>query len=120
MVSKATLRYLRTSAQKTRLVVDQIRGRDVGDALGILKASPKRVARAVEKVLTAALANAQQREERVDVDRLFVARAWVNEGPSEKRGRAGTMGRFFPRLKRKSHITLQLDLREATPRGKQS
>ena len=112
MVSEATLRYCRTSAQKARLVVDQIRGRDVGDALGILKASTKRVARSVEKVLNSAIANAQNREERVDVDRLFVAKAWVDEGPSEGRGRAGTMGRYFPRLRRKSHVTLQLDVRK--------
>jgi len=112
MLAQAKLRYLRTSAQKTRLVVDQIRGRDVAEALAILRASPKRVARAVAKTLEAALANAQQHEERVDVDRLFVARAWVDEGPTEKRGRAGTMGRFFPRLRRKSHITLQLDVRK--------
>ncbi len=111
MVSKATLRYLRTSAQKTRLVVDQIRGRDVGDALAILKTSTKRVARPIEKLLNSAIANATNREERVDVDKLFVARAWVDEGPSEARGRAGTMGRYFPRLRRKAHVTLQLDVR---------
>ncbi len=111
MVSHATLRYVRTSAQKTRLVVDLIRGRGVADALAILKASNKRVARSVEKVLNSAIANATNREERVDVDRLFVARAWVDEGPSEARGRAGTMGRYFPRLRRKAHVTLQLDVR---------
>ncbi len=112
MVSHATLRYLRTSAQKTRLVVNQIRGRNVGEAMGILKASPKRVARAIEKLLASAIANSQNREERVDVDRLFVAKAWVDEGPSEGRGRAGTMGRYFPRLRRKAHVTLQLDVRK--------
>jgi large subunit ribosomal protein L22 len=111
MVSHATLRYVRTSAQKTRLVVDMIRGRDVADALAILKVSNKRVARSVEKVLNSAIANATNREERVDVDRLFVSRAWVDEGPSESRGKAGTMGRFFPRLRRKAHVTLQLDVR---------
>jgi large subunit ribosomal protein L22 len=112
MVSQATLRYYQTSAQKARLVVNQIRGRDVGDALGILKASTKRVARAVEKVLNSAIANAQNREERVDVDRLYIAKAWVDEGPSESRGRAGTMGRYFPRIRRRSHVTLQLDVRK--------
>ncbi|HNX19225.1 MAG TPA: 50S ribosomal protein L22 [Acidobacteriota bacterium] len=112
MVSQATLRYLRTSAQKTRLVVDQIRGRDVAEALGILKASHKRVARHIEKLLNSAIANAENREERVDVDRLFVAKAWVDEGPSEGRGRAGTMGRYFPRISRKAHVTLQLDVKK--------
>ena len=47
----------------------------------------------------------------MDVDRLFVARVWVDEGPYEKRGRAATMGRFFPILKRRAHVTIQLDLR---------
>ncbi len=112
MVSHATLRYCRTSAQKARLVVDMIRGEDVGTALAILKGSTKRVARAVEKVLNSAIANAQNREERIDVDRLFVSKAWVDEGPSESRGRAGTMGRYFPRLRRRSHVTLQLDVRK--------
>ncbi len=111
MVSQAKLRFLRASAQKTRLVVDQIRGRDVDEALGILKASPKRVARPIEKLLSSAIANAQQREERVDVDRLFVARVWVDEGPYEKRGRAASMGRFFPILRKRAHVTIQLDLR---------
>jgi large subunit ribosomal protein L22 len=112
MVSQATLRYLKTSAQKARLVVDQIRGADVGDALAVLQASDKRAARAVMKLLNSAIANATQREERVDVDRLYVSRAWVDQGPSDKRGRAGTMGRFFPVLHRRSHITLQLDVRD--------
>ncbi|MBP7147365.1 MAG: 50S ribosomal protein L22 [Acidobacteria bacterium] len=112
MISHAKLRFLKTSPQKTRLVVDQIRGKDVGDALGILKASRRRVARELEKLLSSAIANAQGREERVDVDRLFVARAWVDEGPSERRGRPGTMGRYFPFKRRRSHITLELDLRQ--------
>ncbi|UCF68418.1 MAG: 50S ribosomal protein L22 [Acidobacteriota bacterium] len=111
MISKATLRFLKTSPQKARLVVDQIRGRNVEEALAILKASRRRVARHVEKVLHSAIANAQQREERVDVDRLYVSRAWVDRGPRERRGRAGPMGRFMPMLRRRSHVTLQLDTR---------
>lgn len=112
MISKATLRFLKASPQKTRLVVDQIRGRDVGEAIAVLKTSRRRVARPLEKLLTSAIANAQQGEERVDVDRLYVAKAWVDKGPPDKRGRAGTMGRFFPILHRRSHVTLQLDLRQ--------
>lgn len=113
MVSTAKLRYAKTSAQKARLVIDQIRGQNVAEALGILKASTKRVSKDVEKLLNSAIANAQNREERVDVDRLFVAEAFVDEGPTEKRGRAGTMGRFFRVLHRTSHITLGLDVRSA-------
>lgn len=110
MVSKATLRFLKASPQKARLVVDQIRGLGVDEALGVLKASRKRASRAIEKLLSSAIANAQGREERVDVDRLFVSRVWVDEGPMEKRGRPATMGRFFPILRRRSHITIELDL----------
>jgi len=113
MVASATLRYWKGSPQKVRLVVDQIRGRDVGDAMAILKQSRRRAARALEKLLASAIANAQQREERVDVDELYVARAWVDPGPRERRGRPGPMGRFMPVLKRRSHVTLQLDVRGA-------
>ena len=112
MVSHAKLRFLKAGPQKTRLVVDLIRGRDVGDALAILKTSKKRVARDVEKVLNSAIANAQNREERVDVDRLYISRAWVDKGPYERRGRAGTMGRFFPIMRRRSHVTIELDFRQ--------
>ncbi|RMG48147.1 MAG: 50S ribosomal protein L22 [Acidobacteria bacterium] len=113
MVAKATLRYLKGSPQKVRLVVDQIRGRDVGDAMALLKHSRRRAARAVEKLLASAIANAQQREERLDVDKLYVSRAWVDPGPRERRGRPGPMGRFMPVLKRRSHVTLELDMRPA-------
>ncbi|HHN73840.1 MAG TPA: 50S ribosomal protein L22 [Acidobacteria bacterium] len=113
MIAHAKLRYLKASPQKTRLVADQVRGRDVGEALGILKTSPKRVARSLEKLLNSAIANAENREERIDVDRLYVSKIWVDKGPQEKRGRAGTMGRFFPVLKRRSHVTIELDLRKA-------
>ncbi len=113
MLSQAKLRFLKISPQKARLVVDQIRGRDVGEALAILKTSPRRAARHVEKLLNSAIANTQNREERIDVDQLFVKSCWVDKGPVERRGRPGTMGRFFPVLKRRSHITIQLDLRPA-------
>ncbi len=112
MVSHAKLRYLKASPQKVRLVVDQIRGRDVGEALAILKTSTRRPSRAIEKLLNSAIANSQNREERVDVDELYISRAWVDKGPVEKRGRAGTMGRFFPVLRRRSHVTVELDLRK--------
>ena len=115
MVSHASLRFLKASPQKARLVVDQIRGQDVGDAIAILKTSRRRVSRPLEKLLNSAIANAQQGEERVDVDQLFVSRAWVDKGPVDKRGRAGTMGRFFPVKHRRSHVTLELDIR---PQGK--
>jgi large subunit ribosomal protein L22 len=111
-LAEATLRYAKASPQKTRLVVDQIRGQDVGLALSILQGSPKRVAKIVEKLLNSAIANAQNREERVDVDQLFVKRIWVDQAPPDRRGRPGSMGRFMPIKRRRSHIRVQLDLRK--------
>ena len=110
MVAKAKLKYLGVSAQKTRLVVDQVRGRSVGDALAILRYNPKAVARDVEKLVRSALANAQQSDPQVDVDRLVIARALVDEAPSAKRARAQSMGRIFRVLKRACHVTIDLDL----------
>jgi large subunit ribosomal protein L22 len=71
------------------------------------------VSRDIEKLLNSAIANAQNREERVDVDELYVSRAFVDRGPSERRGRPGPMGRFMPIVKRRSHVTVELDLRGA-------
>ncbi len=111
MIAKARWRYLGTSPQKVRLVVDQIRGKPVGEALSFLRFSPKMAARDVEKVLKSAVANAEQREERVDVDRLRVSRAYVDPGPTLKRVRFRAMGRIFRISKRSCHVTLELDVK---------
>jgi large subunit ribosomal protein L22 len=111
VIAKASMKYLRTSPQKTRLVVDQIRGKGVEEALRVLQFSPKAVARDVEKLLKSAVANAEQREERVDVDDLWIEKATVDTGPTQKRVRFRAMGRVFRILKRSSHVTLELDLR---------
>ena len=117
MISKAKLRYLRSSPQKTRLVIDQIRGLGVNEALATLGDSPKSVAVDVAKLLRSAVANAQQGDQRVDADTLFVARAFVDCGPTMKRVRPATFGRAFRVLHRLSHITLELEAREdAGPR----
>ena len=110
MMAKAKLKYLGVSAQKTRLVVDQVRGKSVGDALAILHYNPKAVARDVEKLVRSALANAQQSDPQVDVDRLIIARALVDDAPAMKRARAQSMGRIFRVLKRACHVTIDLDL----------
>ncbi len=111
MVTEARLRFLKTSAQKTRLVVDQIRGKKVGEALSILHYSRKTVAKDLEKLVRSAVANAQQGERRVDVDDLYVTRATVDGGPIDKRVRVRSMGRVFRIMKRSCHVTLQLDTR---------
>jgi len=112
VVSKARLRYLRSSPQKTRLVVDQIRGLGVNEALATLDDSPKSVAVDVAKLLRSAVANAQQGDQRADADTLFVAKACVDSGPTMKRVRPATFGRAFRVLHRLSHVTLELEARE--------
>jgi large subunit ribosomal protein L22 len=106
---EATSRYIRTSAQKAKLVMDQIRGRNVTNALATLRYSRKSVARDIEKVLRSAVANAQQQEGfGGDVDRLFVAGCWANQGPSMKRVRPAPMGRAFRVVKRMAHLTVEV------------
>lgn len=108
ILAKAEARYLRVSPQKARLVVDLIRGRQAGDAIHILGAVNKRIAPAIEKVLRSAIANAENKSQDVDVDRLFVAEAYVNEGPRTKRIRPAPMGRAYRYQRRMAHIVLKL------------
>ena len=116
LVSSATLRYLGTSAQKTRLVVDLIRGRDVGEALSTLRFTKKAVASEIAGLLNSAVANAHQKRQDIDVDRLFVHTAFVDGGPSQKRIQPAPMGRAFRILKRSCHVTIGLgERREAEP-----
>ncbi len=107
-VSKAEARYLHVSPQKARLVIDMIRGRQAGDAIHILSAVNKRIAPAVEKVLRSAIANAENKSEDIDVDRLFVNEAYVNEGPRQKRIRPAPMGRAYRYQRRTAHIVVKL------------
>ena len=107
--AQATAKYVRTSAQKAGLVLDLIRGRDVNNALATLRFARKGVARDIEKVLRSAIANAQQKEGfGGDVERLFVAACYANQGPSQKRIRPAPMGRAFRVLKRTAHLTVQV------------
>ncbi len=87
-------------------MVDMIRGRNAGDALNILRSTNKRIAPAVEKVLRSAIANAQNLSTDVDVDKLVVAEAYVNEGPRTKRVRPAPMGRAYRYQRRSSHIAV--------------
>jgi large subunit ribosomal protein L22 len=111
-VAKAEARYIHVSAQKARLVVDMIRGQQAGDAINILSATNKRIAGSVEKVLRSAIANAENKAQNaaqnIDVDRLFVAEAYVNEGPRQKRIRPAPMGRAYRYQRRTSHIVVKL------------
>jgi large subunit ribosomal protein L22 len=105
----ATARYIRTSAQKAGLVLALIRGKDVNRALATLKYTKKSVAGDVAKLLRSAIANAQQKDGfSGDVDRLYVAACYANQGPSQKRVRPAPMGRAFRVLKRTAHLTVQV------------
>jgi large subunit ribosomal protein L22 len=112
--ASATTKYLRTSAQKAGLVLDQIRGRDIAHALATLRFSRKLIARDIEKLVRSAVANAQHTPGfGGDVDRLFVAACFADQGPSMKRIRPAPMGRAFRVVKRMAHITVQVAERPA-------
>lgn len=108
MIAKAKAKYIRGSARKTRLVIDQVRGQRVGEAVKLLKFSPKRAAHHVAECLNSAIANAQERDSMIDVDDLVISKAVVDEGPTMKRIRPRAMGRAFRILKRFNHITIEL------------
>ena len=100
----AKLSYARTSAQKARLIADQIRGKSV-DEVDTLKFSTRKAARIVKKVLESAIANAEHNEG-ADIDELKVSAVLVDEGPTDKRLRARARGRANRIFKRTSHITV--------------
>ncbi|HIG64507.1 MAG: 50S ribosomal protein L22 [Gammaproteobacteria bacterium] len=95
------------SAQKARLVADQIRGLDVGAALNVLKFSTKKAAAIMKKVLESAIANAEHNES-ADIDELKVSTVFVDEAPTLKRFRARAKGRANHILKRTCHITVKV------------
>lgn len=103
--ARAQAKYIRISPRKARQVVDLIRGKDVRDALAILKYTPKKAARIVEKVLKSAIANAEHNYD-MNRDALYVAEAYVDQGPTLKRYRPRAFGRADLIRKRTSHITV--------------
>ena len=105
-------RYLQTSPQKVRLVADQIRGKGVQDAANILELSKKGAARPLRRLLQSAIANAENLDDQLDVDRLYIKEVFVDGGPTLKRIRPQPMGRAFRILKRQSHVTIKLDTRK--------
>ncbi len=109
--ARAIAKYVRTAPRKMRLVVDAIRGRSVEDARNILNFTPKRAARTLVKVLNSAVANAENNHE-LDPDRLFVWRAFVDQGPAVKRFIPRARGRASGVKKYTSHVTIELKVRE--------
>ncbi len=107
----AQARFIPVSAQKVRLVVDLVRGKNVEDAINILKFTPNRAARPVEKVIHSAMANGEENFG-VSRDDLYVYKIAADEAPTRKWRRFGARGRFKPWLRRSSHITVILHERE--------
>jgi large subunit ribosomal protein L22 len=116
MEARAISRDNRQSAQKMRLVVDLIRGRNVNDAYAVLQFTKKKAAETVNKTLRSAVANARdkadQQGEIIDVDELYVKEAFVDEGAYYKRWRAAAMGRPARIRKPTAHVTIVVDRKE--------
>jgi len=115
--ASATNRYVRTSAQKAKLVLDTIRGKKAAEALSILRFTKKTVARDIEKTLRSAIANAvlvadRNQKRRLDEEDLVVKSCHAGQGPTQKRVRPAPMGRAFRILKRTAHITVSVAERE--------
>lgn len=107
MEVSARYRYAQISAQKVRLIADQIRGLSAEKATMLLRFSTKKAADLVKKVVDSAVANAEHNEG-VDIDELFISRIFVDEGPRAKRFRARARGRGNQILKRSCHITVMV------------
>jgi len=104
---RAVSRYVRMSPQKVRLVVDQVRGKWVDEALTLLKFMPQAAAKPVYKTIWSAVANAEENEG-LDREYLYIARITADSGPTRRWRRFGARGRFKPIRKRSTHITVVL------------
>ncbi|MDR1559290.1 MAG: 50S ribosomal protein L22 [Clostridiales bacterium] len=102
--------FARVSDSKARIVLDLIKGKNVGQALGILRYSPRYASYLIEKVLKSAIANAENNLD-MDVSRLFVEDVFANQGPTMKRIKARAQGRAYRINKRTSHISIFLNER---------
>ncbi|MGE4282946.1 MAG: 50S ribosomal protein L22 [Clostridia bacterium] len=111
MEARAILRYARISPRKAKIVIDLIRNKPIGAALGILNHTPKAASELLEKLLKSAIANAENNHE-MDVEKLYVAEAYANQAPTLKRIMPRAQGRAFRIRKRQSHITLVLKEKE--------
>lgn len=105
MEAKAVAKQIRIAPRKARLVIDLVRGRSVGEAVAILKNTPKSASPIVEKVINSAIANAEHNYE-MEPENLYISQAFVDEGVTLKRFRPRAMGRASRINKRTSHITV--------------
>ena len=105
MEAKAVAKNIRIAPRKVRVVIDLIRGKNVGEAFAILKYTPKVGTEVVEKVLKSAVANAENNLD-LNVDNLYVSAVYVDQGPTMKRIHPRSRGQAFKILKRSSHVTV--------------
>jgi large subunit ribosomal protein L22 len=108
MAAKAVAKYIRVSPRKVRLIMDQVRGKKVEEAVNMLSFAPQKGAFVLKKLINSAVANAEQNLN-MDVDKLYIKRVFADEGPTLKRFRARAMGRASRIRKRTSHLTVILD-----------
>jgi large subunit ribosomal protein L22 len=108
MEAKAILKYAKITPRKARRVIDIIKGKRASDALVSLRYMPYRGAGIIAKLLKSAMANAEQKHSHVDIDKLKIKRAFVDQGPAAKRMEPRAMGRANVIKKRTSHITIVL------------
>jgi large subunit ribosomal protein L22 len=109
--ARAHLKYLRVSPRKVKIVLDLIRGKDVGSAIGILKTTRKIAAESLYKLLNSAVANAENNH-RMDAEKLYVSECFVCPGPTMKRVMPRAQGRTYRIYKRSSHITIAVKEKE--------
>jgi len=112
MPFEAKHRFARIAPRKARLIMDLVRGRDVDDALAILRFSKQRASGMIEKVIRSAVANANENEDAPPRNTLYVAKAWVDPGPIIKRFQPKDRGKAYSIHKRTSHLVVSLDERE--------
>lgn len=108
MEVKAVAKFVRISPQKVRLMMDQVRGKPVEEAINVLSFAPQKGAFLLKKVIQSAVANAENNTH-MDVDSLYIKRVYADDGPTAKRFRPRALGRATRILKRSSHLTVVLD-----------
>lgn len=110
MEVRAVTKYVGISAQKTRLVVDEVRGKRAEDAIAVLQFMPQQAAKVVQKTIKSALANATENFG-LEASDMYISKIYADEGPSRRWRRFGARGRFKPWIRRSSHVTVVLEER---------
>lgn len=111
MEARCEVKHIRISPTKVRIVADLVRGKSLREALAILRYTPKRASKVVEKAILSAAANAENNLE-LDRDSLYISEIYVGQGPTLKRYHPRQRGQAFPILKRTSHLTVAVRARE--------